>query len=176
MKKIAVLLLVFSSSLLAYAQQTCPLIEANYTWLTAEEYQSDRERVIEVLKWLCKTPLGEEVKQRSVANAYVMEWLAGTPNFRLELQISPFLLFENNPELVFPFVHGAALYALQREAQVKAPKLHAEGFEVLAQLAQQSEILSKEAEVKKLIKAYRKRTLEDFYTTTLEEQTALKKK
>jgi hypothetical protein len=176
MKKVAAILIVFFSSWLAQAQQTCPLIEPNYSWRTAEDYQRDQERVIEVLKWLCKTPMGEEVKQRSVANAYVMEWLAGTPSLRLELEISPFSLFENYPELLFPFVHGAALYALQRSSQVNPPKLHAEGFEVVAQLAQQSEILSKEAEVKKLIKAYRKKTLEDFYTTALEEEKAFKKK
>jgi hypothetical protein len=176
MKKVAAFLMVFLFCGLAQAQQTCPLIETNYAWLTGQDYQQDQERVIEVLKWLCKTPMGEEVKQRSVANAYVMEWLAGTPNLRLELDISPFSLFENYPELLFPFVHGAALYALQRPTQVNTAKLHAEGFEVVAQLAQQSEILSKEAEVKKLIKAYRKKTLEDFYSTALEEQKAFKKK
>jgi hypothetical protein len=168
MKKCGLILLLAMLSFGAQGQQLCPEIDKAYKWENAGDYERDKEKVMEVLRWLCKTPLGDQVQQRSVANAYVMEWIAGTPSHRIELNTEAFVFLESHPELLFPFIHGAALFALKKEGEVNPVKLHVEALENVARLAEQSEELSKDSELKKLIRAYRRQVLEKYYEDALQ--------
>jgi hypothetical protein len=135
--------------------------------LTSEDYLKDKECVKKTLRWLCTTPLGVEVQQRSYANAYVMEWIAGTPMFTLELETKYLLFIDEHPELLYSFIHGMASYKLEHVDEKNPVKLYSEGFKIVASLASQSKELSKSSVLKPLLKAARKKTIREYTQTVL---------
>lgn len=153
----------------ANAQSACPEIPKQYAWNSSEEYLADQPRVKEVLKWLCNEPLGFEIQKRSLANAYAMEWITGTPSLRLEVNSEAFLFIDQHPELLFSLIQGMAYYAIGHPDEKDLTKLHTEALEVVAQHAEQSEVLSKDGDLKKLIRANRKKQLKAYYQDSIED-------
>lgn len=151
------------------AQTAGPEIPKQYAWNTSEEYLADQPRVKEVLKWLCTQPLGLEIQKRSLANAYVMEWITGTPSLRLEVNSEAFLFIDQYPELLFSLIQGMAYYAIGHPDEKDIAKLHVEALEVVAEHAEQSEELSKDGDLKKLIRANRKKQLKAYYQDSIED-------
>lgn len=154
---------------LVNAQSIGPEIPKEYQWDTPQEYAVDEASVTEVLKWLCSEPLGLNIQKRSLANAYVMEWITGSPSIRLEVNSEVFPFLEEHPELLFSLIQGMAFYSLGHPDEKDAVKLHAEGLETVAHHAELSEELSKDGDLKKLIKANRKRQLKVYYQESLED-------
>ncbi len=140
----------------------CPKIPENYFWNTAEDYKKDSELVKKVLVWLCKTPLGIDVQQRSVANAFVMEWLAGSPQVTVEIATEKLTFYDKYPDLLFSFIHGVTLLKMEKPNLLDEVALYGQGYETVASLASQSEELSKEAEMKPLLKAYKKNRIKAY--------------
>lgn len=135
--------------------------------LTADDYIKEKDCVKKTLRWLCNTPLGMEIQQRSYANAYVMEWIAGTPLFTLEIETRYLYFINEHPELLYSFIHGMAYYKLDHPEEKDRLKLYSEGYKVVAQLASQSKELSKSSVLKPLLKAARKKAIRDYTQTVL---------
>jgi hypothetical protein len=145
------------------AKSQVPEIPVDYSWNSAAEYARDQSKVREVLKWLCKTPLGVEVQKRSEANLFVMEWIAGSPGFTLKLSTVVLPEFPIGQEqLMYSYIHGAALYAMDHPNEQDSVRFAVEGLKVLARLVEQSESLSKERAMRPLLKAFRKNKLKEY--------------
>lgn len=140
----------------------CPQLPQDYVWEVAADYEKDRDLVKKTLRWLCVTPLGADIQQRSVANAFVMEWLAGTPSFTIEIKSDYLQFTQEHPELLFTFIHGVGYYMMDHPEEKAELKLYNEGFKVVANLAAQSKELSKSSSLKPLLKAARKNTIRDY--------------
>lgn len=151
------------------AQSNGPEIPKQYAWNSGEEYVRDQDKVQDVLKWLCMQPLGLDIQKRSLANAYVMEWISGTPSLRLEVNSEAFLFIEKHPELLFSLIQGMAYFAIAHPDEKDATKLHTEALEVVAHHAELSEELSKDGDLKKLIRANRKKQLKAYYQDSIED-------
>jgi hypothetical protein len=139
------------------AAQKCPEIKNTEGWADASAYAKDRENVKDCLRWLCKTAYGADIKCRSEVNVYVLQWLAGTPEFTVSLKseyIPQTEIYEE--EIMYSMLHGMAYYLLDHKEEKDELKLHVKGLEVVAKLAEQSEELSKDKNMKALIKAHRK--------------------
>jgi hypothetical protein len=130
----------------------CPTLPQNYSWTTADDYAKDEDLVKKTLVWLCNTPLGMEVQQRSAANAFVLEWLAGSPTVMLDVKAAGMPFIDQHPELLFPLIHGMALYSMLHPKEKDAITLHTEGLKVAAKLARQSKELNKSGVVKRLLR------------------------
>jgi hypothetical protein len=154
---------VYSQSILAQAGK-CPPIPKEYGWKNASEYEKDKELVKKTLKWLCQTPLGEDVKQRSLANAFVLEWLAGAPNMTITVEQKWLPFLEKHQELLFVFIHGVALYKMDHAAENDETKLYTEGYKTIVELALQSKELSHSRALRPLLKAARKAQIKQYFT------------
>jgi hypothetical protein len=164
---IAFLLIAFHAS---HAQEGhCPKIPENYSWETAEDYRKDKDLVKKTLRWLCSTPLGVDIEKRGLANAYVLEWLAGSPSITVDIKTEHLPFLEHHPDLLYSFIHGIALYLMDKPTETDTVKLYAKGFEVVATLAMQSKELSHDKDFKPLIKAYKKERMMEFVRQTLEQ-------
>ncbi|MBX7050419.1 MAG: hypothetical protein K1X54_00145 [Flavobacteriales bacterium] len=140
----------------------CPKIPAKYLWETPEEYQKDEDQVRKTLKWLCQTPLGIDVEQRGLANAYVLEWLAGSPSILIEINSHYLEFADSQPELLFSFIHGMALYKMDHPSVKDEQTLYSSGFTVVAELAAQSKEYSRQKELRNLLKAYKKGKVKEY--------------
>lgn len=164
---LVVLLLTSQKGIGQYAN--CPPIPEKYAWIEEKEYVQDREQIIRVLKWLCSSPPGWQLKQRSLANAYVLEWLAGTPEFSLVVNSELVPSLGKFPDLLNTMMHGMALYKLEHPDVNDTIKLHTEGLAVIAELAVQSKELSTDREIRKIIKAHKRHKLKAWVKTKLNE-------
>ncbi len=147
----------------------CPKIPTEYSWTEDADYAKDEELVKKTLRWLCLTPLGVDVQQRSIANAYVMEWLAGAPQIRINVTTTRLPFYNQHPELLFPFIHGIALFKMNKPGVTDDLTLYVEGMDVVASLSQQSKELSKSKVLKPLLKAYKKKRMKEYVKQILEE-------
>lgn len=164
-----VLLVMLTWSLQSIAQYpNCPPIPEKYGWVEDKDYVQDRESIIRVLKWLCTSPPGWQLKQRSLANAYVLEWLAGTPEFSLDVKSEVVPSLDKFPDLLNSLMHGMALYKLEHPEVTDSVKLHTEGLAVIAELAMQSKELAADREIRKLIKNYKRHKLKAFVKLKLD--------
>ncbi len=151
-------------------QAQCPELPEKYEWNTAEDYANDKDLVKKTLRWLCNTPLGVEVQKRSVANAFVLEWLAGTPELTMNVDTRVLPFETDHPELLYTFMHGMALYMLEHPKETDQIKLHTQGLKVVAELALSSKELSKSRSLKRLLRADRKNKLREYTKELLEEK------
>ena len=156
---ISFMLLVFIPESGVCQFPNCPAIPEKYAWVEKEEYVQDREQIIRTLRWLCTSPPGWQLKQRSQANAYVLEWLAGTPEFSLVVNSELVPSLDKFPDLLNSMMHGMALYKLEHPDVNDSVKLHTEGLAVVAELAMQSKELSSDREIRKIIKAHKRHKL-----------------
>ncbi|MBL0314773.1 MAG: hypothetical protein IPP69_02990 [Flavobacteriales bacterium] len=145
----------------------CPKIPEKYVWESEADYKKDEDVVKKTLKWLCQTPYGIDVEQRGLANAYVLEWLAGSPSIRLEINTAHIQFAESTPDLFFSFIHGMALYKMEHPTAKDELSLYNNGFTVVAELAAQSKEYSKQKELKDLLKAYKKGKVKDYTRAVL---------
>ncbi len=144
------------------AMAQCPTLPISYSWTTANDYAKDEDLIKKTLVWLCNTPLGHDVQQRSKANAYVLEWLAGSPTVKLDVKTTGMPFIEQHPELLFPLIHGMALYVMQHPKEKDTLVLHTEGLKVAARLAEQSKELNKSADVKRLVRKAKAGKLKEY--------------
>lgn len=142
--------------------QPCPDLPDYTSWKKASDYAASRDSVEKVLQWLCRTPLALFPMERSEANACVLFWIAGAPDLRVDVNTKALPFIDENEELLYPVIHGMALYQLKHPKEKDAVKLHVEGLKTLAALADQSETLRKERYLREVMKAYHREKLKDY--------------
>lgn len=147
----------------AHAQEgRCPKLPEVYAWNSEKEYQKDADLVKKTLKWLCVTPLGIDIEQRSLANAFVLEWIAGSPEILVEVKTDFLPFYSEHPELLFTFIHGVSLFKIDKPGILDELTLYKEGFDVVAELSMQSKDLSHSHVMKPLLKAYKKKKMKEY--------------
>lgn len=153
--------------------QVCkaPEIPVEYNWSTQEEYRASKDDIEKCLKWLCTTPYGLEVVKRSEINAYVMTWLAGSPDITVNLDVKFFPFLQENQELLFTMIHGMAYYQLNHPNEKSQEKIYLKGLETICDLANQSEELKKAKYLKALLKADKKKELKPYLDELLGKST-----
>lgn len=139
-----------------------PEIPAEYEWSVAEDYRNAEPHIEKCLKWLCATPLGEHVALRSEANAYVLTWLSGTPDYTIEVPSYFIELIGENKELLYSYIHGAAYYLMNHKTAKNPDKIDLEACKIVCELMLSSEKYSKDRDFKSMLKSYKKGKLEAF--------------
>lgn len=164
-------MLLFLASASTQAQVgKCPKIPTTYTWNTKEEFAKDEDLVRKTLRWLCFTPLALDCQQRTLANAFVMEWLAGSPELTIDVETRYLPFVKNHPDLLFSFIHGVALYKMDKPQLKEQTILYQKGFEAVANLALQSKELEHDPELKPLLKAFKKNKMKAFVKKTFDKK------
>ena len=133
----------------------------------ASDYSQYESLVKKSLAWLLRTPLDEHVEKRIEVNAFVMLWLAGAPDVKLDIDSDAMPFLADDENLIFPFIHGMALYKMGHPHESDKVKLHAEGLRSTAQAIEQSSCVKKSKTIKALLKADRKGELEELVTEWL---------
>jgi hypothetical protein len=154
-----------------FSQGRCPDIPAQYEWNSAEEYQKDAELVKKTLRWLTMAPLNVDLAVRSEANLFVLRWLSGTPDYRVDIQTSMLPFLEDHPELLDSFMHGVALGYLTKGQDIGLLDAYAAGFQSVAQIAAQSKTMSKSRALKPLLRAARNQQLKEYTQKVIQKNT-----
>lgn len=167
LRHILILLLLVSTVIAKGQPGQCPKIPESYKWETPEDYMKDRELVKKTLKWLCVTPYSEDIRMRALANAFVLEWLAGTPELTLNVKSEILGFPDEHPQLLLTFIHSMALYVLNHPKEQDEIKKYEAGIQTVVDLSMKSKELSKLAKVKEFEKMIRRSKLKKYLQESL---------
>lgn len=145
-----------------FAQASLPTIPDSLVLNNAEDYRRLEKDVEKCLKWLCTAPYGQDIIYRSEANAFVLVWLAGTPDYTITVESKYFDFGSFSEDLIYSFVHAKAYLMLTRGEKWEENKLNLEAMKMVCALVVSSEKMSKTKALKPLIKAYHKDKLEEY--------------
>ena len=139
----------------------CPDIPDEHAWVTAAQYKRDLENVKKILQWLLCSTLESEVSKRSEANAFVLEWISGSPWVRVELMTSDLPFANDFPDLLFTFIHGYTLKALETRQKLTHDIYCEAGYRAVAHLTH-TDAYKKNADLQNLHRAVKRDQLSDY--------------
>lgn len=99
----------------------------SFKFETQEDFDQYEEKIIECINWFFAVPLSEEPEFRANLKAFVLIWLTENPKITLVINediLGPVLKdegYENNPDLVFSYLIGMALYVLEEKKEIFDP-------------------------------------------------------
>lgn len=111
MKRLLILSLLCFSNLLTAQEFEVP---KDYSLENPEDYTNQRNNVIKAVNWLENTPINQETKKRKEVNAFLMQWLTGTPDVTISLN-PEIITFMDCPDCLMVFMGSWAKYALENK-------------------------------------------------------------
>jgi hypothetical protein len=88
-------------------------VPVNVTLIAKEDYMRYEQDIIKAAKWLEATPIGQEETKRVRVNAFVLEWITGSPSVTVVIQPIAGKLTEKNPHLLMVFMASYTRWALE---------------------------------------------------------------
>jgi hypothetical protein len=110
MKKISLSMMLVSFGLAANAQQF--ELPVGYKLEKAEDYRRYEREVIQAIDWIIGTPLGQMDGNRKEVNAFLLQWMSGSPIVHLEIK-QEIVTFIDSPDLLMIFMGGWTKYSLE---------------------------------------------------------------
>lgn len=159
-----ILLIVLLSCVHGISAQpiVAPRIPESYHWETARDYKKDEDLIIRTLQWLCKTPINNDVESRSKATLFVMEWIAGSPRIKIEIDSHKLPFYEAYPDLIFAYIQGIAIKKLGKPACTNELEAIVGGFNTVGYMIETDPTLRKEKALRSILKAYKKNKMQSF--------------
>lgn len=134
-------------------------VPQRYEFTGKEDYARYHDQIIAAAVWLENTPLREEPEKRQQVNAFVFQWLSGSPEVSVELQEYVLTFSEKNPQLLLVFLGGWIRYQLEHPAEKEKMKFHTAGIESVLR-AYEKGGARRDKNVEKLLKFRNKGKLE----------------
>ena len=154
MKNLLWLLLAINSGTLMSQFPHCPKFHV-HEWKTEAEFNSARDSVKHISKWLNDTPLSWEYEQRTKANLYVLTWLTQHPTMKWQWSTRCFGPLEDHLDLMYAFLHASLYFSLTRE-KVSDDQREIFVMQSMAKKIEQSKKYDELSDWKDLVKAVRR--------------------
>ncbi|KAB1064884.1 hypothetical protein [Salibacter halophilus] len=138
-------------------------VPENYKLEKGEDYERYEDEIIDCIDWLMSTPPNEETEKRDRASKFYLEWIAGTPDVTIELNLDVAPFAEKSPELLVIYMGGWTKKALNSDEPVSIVDGSEAGLLAVIEYYQKNEnIIDKNRKVKKLIRLKKKDKLRQF--------------
>jgi len=161
MKKIIVILVLTLVTINVFAQDF--EIPGNYEFTTKEDYARYEADILKSIEWLTHTPVGTQPEKRLDVNAFLLKWLAGSPDVSVEIKTEIVNFIDPNPELLIIFICGWTKYSIETKDNKNKLTGNLKGIEsVMDFYTRYKENMKKDKNVEKYIKMKEKGTLEEF--------------
>lgn len=141
--------------------------EKDFILETPEDYAKYEEDMIKLINWLENTPLTEAPEQRKAVNAFVIQWITGTPAFSIEIkqEIIPYV---DCADCLLIFMGGWTKYALESKDYENKFQGNLAGTESVISFYQSNKkAIGKNKEIEKLAKLKEKGQLEAFIRSNM---------
>jgi len=94
-------------------------IPNNVTLKSAEDYTKYETDILNCINWLENTPLNKNSEKRLKANAFLMQWVTGTPTVTIEMKSFQLDLTKKNSDLLMNFIGGWVKYSIENPTEKK---------------------------------------------------------
>ncbi len=137
-------------------------LPGNYKFEQAEDYSKYEPAVLQGIAWIIATPLDKQEAKRKKINAFLLEWLSGSPYVHLELK-KEIVTFIDSPDLLMVFMGAWAKYSLEsKEFNNKVAGSLAGLHAVIDFYSRNREVIKKDKNVEKYIKMKQNGTLTEY--------------
>ncbi len=96
--------LLASYATLSFSQTDYFTVPKSPILTSPEDYKSYEPDVVNAAKWLEETPLETNIEKRKEANAFVLQWVTGSPTVSITVTNKLLSYFEKNPDLLIVFM------------------------------------------------------------------------
>lgn len=134
---------------------------------TKEDYAKYEQDVINGYNWLMKTPIDLEPTKRKELNAFLMQWMTGSPNVSIELS-QKIVTYMDCGECLMMFMGGWTKYALESKDFKNKVKGNLAGTEsVIKFYLLNKKSLGKNTAIEKFIKLKEENKLEEYIKSNI---------
>jgi len=110
MKKLFFISIIVFQGTFLFAQEF--QVPTNYNLVKVEDYAPYEQDVLNCIKWLTDVPVDQNIQKRKEANAFLMKWMIGSPDLKIEIR-PDIVNFVSNPEMLMAFMCGWTKYSLE---------------------------------------------------------------
>lgn len=161
MKKLSALILFSLVTIGLFAQDF--EVPRNYEFSKKEDYARYEGDILNCIDWLLNTPVKENPAKRKEGNAFLIQWLTGTPAVSVEINPGIVSFMEPNAELLIVFMAGWTKFTLQTGEKGNKVKGNMNGLEAVMDFyTKNRENLKKDKNVEKYIKMKEQGKLEEY--------------
>lgn len=129
---------------------------------TKEDYAQYEGDIIKGVDWLIKTPAESEKDKRLEVNAFLLQWLSGSPNVMIEITQEVATFMECSDCLMI-FMGGWAKYSLENNDYADKIKGNLAGIESVIEFYNSNKsVLAKNNAIEKYVKLKEKGKLEKY--------------
>src|SRR5690606_35902015 len=142
-------------------------VPANVSYESEADYFNQEQQVLSAIDWLMTTPVSEQQAKRKSVNAYLMQWMTGSPNVTIEISqaVVPFM---ECADCLMAFLAGWTKYSLENEySKDRFASAMAGINQTIVFYESNKKALSRNAELEKLIKKQKKGELESHIQSVL---------
>lgn len=131
MRKLFLVILLFFSYL-GYAQHDIK-VPVNYKLENKADYTKYEEKFIECVDWLLNTPVDKHEAKRKEVNAFLIAWMAGSPDVSIELT-AEVVSFAEQADALIIFMAAWTKYAIQTKNYDDILQLNLHGIKAVITL------------------------------------------
>ncbi|WP_118952198.1 hypothetical protein [Taibaiella helva] len=166
MKKMLTFLLLAAATFNAIAQDNG--VPQQFKPAKAEDYAAYNKNVLQCVDWLMKTPYDPASAQQQAANAFLMQWITGSPDVKIALAPGIINFVGENPSLLMIFMGGWAQYALESKKPEDKLNGNLRGLEkVISYYNKNKDKLKEDKQVEAYADMQQKKTLKQYVETHL---------
>ncbi len=159
--------LVLATGML-FGQCDPPALDVTLTFEQPADYRKADRSAMAAIDWLLEEPLNRCEDDRNRLNAYVLVWLSGHPDVKVELQTAVFPFLNDFPELLFPVLFAMGRYVMLNQGREDSIlQQHVAGMEAVLSIADNDKKYRTDAQVKALRKLRRKDQLTSYVSGLL---------
>lgn len=162
--------LLFSAFLLAsvfsVSAQSFDL-PTNVSFKTKEDFSGYEKDIIAAAKWLEATPVGQENEKRVLVNAFVLQWLTGSPAVTMEINKFAMDVTDKNPMLNMMLIAGYVRWVLENNYSTDKIKAYTAGVHSVINLYNLGGEVKKNKKLTTAIEKDKEGKLEDWVADNL---------
>lgn len=163
MKKVTGILMLTILTINVFSQEF--EVPKNYAFSNKEDYTKYEADILKSIQWLTDTPIQTQPEKRKEINAFVIQWLTGSPDVSVEVKTEIVNFINPNPELLMIFMCGWTKYSIETKDYKNKVIGNQKGIEAVIDFyTKNRENLKKDKNVEKYIKMKEQGTLEEYIT------------
>ena len=141
-------------------------VPQNVDLKSKEDYAKYEALVIDAAKWLEATDLDKEPEKRQQVNAFVLQWISGSPTLNVEITTQLSKIYGKNFQLLGVYLASYARSFLENKNTATKFSATKAGLISMMNVYEKAIGISKSKEMEKLIKLTDENKLDDYISNT----------
>lgn len=151
--KTILLSFVWSLSIILSANaQTSFELPDNIELKVKEDYAKYEPSIIAAAKWIEETDLDKEVAKRKRVNAFIVQWVTGSPTVSVSISERLGKIYGNNAELLVIYIASYSRHYIENKTSASAFSATKAGLTSIMNVYKKKINISKSKEMEKIIK------------------------